>query len=53
MTNILAYDQINNINTCGLYFKCFMIVIYDHNVQFVIVMTVASTIAVKAGLSLP
>ncbi len=28
---------------CGFYYKCFTIVIYDCNVQFTIVMTVAST----------
>jgi hypothetical protein len=32
----------------NLYYKCFTIVIYDRNVQFTIVMTVASTIKLRS-----
>jgi hypothetical protein len=35
---------LNFIKTCGLYYKSFAIIIYDRNVEFTIVMTVASTI---------
>ncbi len=37
--------------TCGLYYKCFMIVIYNSNVKFMIVMTVAFTILTSLALA--
>ncbi len=37
-----------NTQPTGLYYKCFTVIIYDLNVQFTIVMTVASTIKLRS-----